>query len=303
MPTARQLELFVTVADAGSMRRAADLLGISQPSISKQIQALERNVGGELILRTRGGRAVLSKLGHELLEDARRSVEMHRKLVTRSSPPAPLRPRIYLRNYLLGVIKSRFAEFERAGLPRDTEFVISEEPADAMAKDGPNRNAFALFGSIRLPTGKDYVSHVVLEQSCSIYASRENAEKLACGELELADLQVLFPAKGFKLTPWLMDMMKHAGISPASANYGTQFVDLVMEEVANGAGISIFMDMHAHDLVKRDRLVAVEAIREPLLLVLLANSAVEPGALGRMCRALHPLRAFQPTSVRDDASR
>ena len=47
----RQLEYFVTVVDEGSFTRAADLLHVSQPGLSHQIQALERELGGPLLER------------------------------------------------------------------------------------------------------------------------------------------------------------------------------------------------------------------------------------------------------------
>lgn len=43
---------FVAVADLGSFSRAADQLGLSQSTISKQINNLERHLGAALILRT-----------------------------------------------------------------------------------------------------------------------------------------------------------------------------------------------------------------------------------------------------------
>src|SRR5580698_9405371 len=47
----RQLEYFVTVVDEGSFTRAAELLRVSQPGLSHQVQALERELGGPLLER------------------------------------------------------------------------------------------------------------------------------------------------------------------------------------------------------------------------------------------------------------
>jgi len=47
----RQLEYFITVVDEGSFTRAAELLCVSQPGLSHQIQALERELGGPLLER------------------------------------------------------------------------------------------------------------------------------------------------------------------------------------------------------------------------------------------------------------
>lgn len=47
----RQLEYFVTVADEGSFTAAAQVLHVTQPGLSSQIQALERELGGPLLER------------------------------------------------------------------------------------------------------------------------------------------------------------------------------------------------------------------------------------------------------------
>ncbi|MFL5865109.1 MAG: LysR family transcriptional regulator [Solirubrobacteraceae bacterium] len=66
----RQLEYFVTIAQRGSLTSAAEALLVSQPSLSQQVQALERELGGELLERLpRGVR--LTAAGQELLGEAR----------------------------------------------------------------------------------------------------------------------------------------------------------------------------------------------------------------------------------------
>ena len=70
----RHLRYFVAVAEAGHFRRAAASLNIAQPALSRQIQALEREMEVELFERLpRGVR--LSSAGQAFLEDARRIIE------------------------------------------------------------------------------------------------------------------------------------------------------------------------------------------------------------------------------------
>src|SRR5580704_9820869 len=47
----RQLEYFVEVVDQGSFTTAAAQLHVTQPGLSHQIQALERDLGGPLLER------------------------------------------------------------------------------------------------------------------------------------------------------------------------------------------------------------------------------------------------------------
>src|ERR1700712_4569793 len=67
----QQLAYFVAVAEARNFTRAAALMGVAQPSLSQQIQALERDLGARLFDRL-PGRIGLTSAGEELLPLARR---------------------------------------------------------------------------------------------------------------------------------------------------------------------------------------------------------------------------------------
>ncbi|WUG70919.1 LysR family transcriptional regulator [Streptomyces sp. NBC_00457] len=67
----RDLRYFVTVAEELHFTRAAERLYVSQPALSKQIRALERQLGVELLRRDRQGVA-LTAAGEALLAPARR---------------------------------------------------------------------------------------------------------------------------------------------------------------------------------------------------------------------------------------
>ena len=49
-----KLKVFITVAEKGSFTLAARALGVTQPAVSQNIAELEKNVGTELFIRTRG---------------------------------------------------------------------------------------------------------------------------------------------------------------------------------------------------------------------------------------------------------
>lgn len=56
-PDLRTLELLVTVADAGSLNAAAEILGIAQPNASRLVRTLEHQLGTRLLLRSPSGSA------------------------------------------------------------------------------------------------------------------------------------------------------------------------------------------------------------------------------------------------------
>ncbi|GAA0239801.1 LysR family transcriptional regulator [Cryptosporangium japonicum] len=67
----RWVAYFVAVAEAGTVSAAADAVRVAQPSLSRQLRALEQDLGVDLFERAHG-RLRLSPAGHALLPHARR---------------------------------------------------------------------------------------------------------------------------------------------------------------------------------------------------------------------------------------
>ncbi len=70
MPSMRQLEYFIEVVDSGSLRKAAQKLGVTQPTLSVQLTALEQTLGVMLLERQRSASRA-TPAGRELLPEAR----------------------------------------------------------------------------------------------------------------------------------------------------------------------------------------------------------------------------------------
>ena len=66
--------MFLAVVDEGSFAAAADMLGISQPSVSNHILALERAIGGPAFRRRKGRTPLLTDIGRSVLDHAREIV-------------------------------------------------------------------------------------------------------------------------------------------------------------------------------------------------------------------------------------
>ncbi|MEZ5876479.1 MAG: hydrogen peroxide-inducible genes activator [Tepidamorphaceae bacterium] len=71
MLSIRQIEYLVALADSRHFRRAAEHCGVSQPTLSAQLKALETQLGAQLVERVRSG-VVFTPLGEQVLGIARR---------------------------------------------------------------------------------------------------------------------------------------------------------------------------------------------------------------------------------------
>ena len=69
----KQLRAFLTVAETGNVTRAAEVLHLVQPAVSRQIRLLEEDIGAPLFERERHG-MVLTDAGLALVGYARRAL-------------------------------------------------------------------------------------------------------------------------------------------------------------------------------------------------------------------------------------
>ncbi|KUM23132.1 LysR family transcriptional regulator [Mesorhizobium loti] len=119
----RDLQTFLAVAASGSITKAADMLGRSQPAVTRTIQDLEAELGFELLHRI-GRRVQLSEEGVAFEEEARRLLMSFTELAARAKMIAAGKGRILqiattaaIGN---GLIPAALAELKNAELPHET---------------------------------------------------------------------------------------------------------------------------------------------------------------------------------------
>lgn len=81
----RQLRAVLAIAETGSVTKAAELLHVVQPALSRQLRGIEEELGKPLFTRTRNGMA-LTREGRVLAEHARRALLTLEQAVTEIRP-------------------------------------------------------------------------------------------------------------------------------------------------------------------------------------------------------------------------
>lgn len=290
MPTERQLETFVTAATETSFRRAAELLGVSQPSISKQIKALESAVGGKLFFRHRGASAKLTPLGRSLFQDAKRTLQMQKRLRSNgsSSEPEPVFE-VFLRHFLLNIIKPNIDELIERGLPENINFVVVDDSNELILRVQNTKHSFGLLRTSRLITAPNVQSLLMREDSCSLYAAPELSNAIKRKELSLRALPILLFEERSGLNDWAIKSLEAVGMTSDQFSYGPQFVEHLVGQVLKGRGAAIFIDSHASEFVKAGQLVRLNVPISPLFYILLANAEITAGQLSKFSQLFRSL--------------
>lgn len=143
----RQLRYFATVAECGSFRAAAERLHLSQPPLSRQVQALERALGARLLERRRDGVA-LTPAGRQALARAQALLGEAQALAGLFADPAraPGRLRIGITAAVTVADRTRLARAWQRALPGVALDLAPGFSRDLIPALKEGRLAFALVG-------------------------------------------------------------------------------------------------------------------------------------------------------------
>jgi LysR family transcriptional regulator for bpeEF and oprC len=132
------MQMFVRVAEKGSFSAVAKERGIGQPAVSKQISALEQELGAELLHRNSRSIA-LTEAGRDFYESALRILEDFENTTSRighgqTSPKGLIRvtvPATFARLHMVSKLAAFFAAYPEISV----EMAASESPA-TIIEDG-----------------------------------------------------------------------------------------------------------------------------------------------------------------------
>ncbi|MFE4678311.1 LysR family transcriptional regulator [Streptomyces sp. NPDC056723] len=223
----RKLRYFVTVADLLHFGRAADELHIAQPVLSRQIRALEQDLGASLFTRDRHG-VELTDAGRQLLADAGPLLASTHAIRRRVSAAASSKRRLMV-GFRAGIAVTPAA---RAFEDRHPDMVV-----DVQRIEGDDQAAMLLDGRIdvgyvRLPIDEAglRVTPLYTEPRVAVLpAGHRFAAKEEVTEADLAGETLV----------WHGDPSTQPTKRPLpNAGYPVRGVDETLEHVAAGRGIS-----------------------------------------------------------------
>ncbi len=150
LTTLRQLGYLVALSQDLHFRRAAERMNVTQPTLSLQIQELERQLGASLIER-KSGRIMLTPLGREIVERSRVVLSQVEDIKTlaassqhgfhgtiRIGVPPTLGP--YLLPHLIPTLHSDYPDLKlyvREGKPQELQMQLKEGAHDLIVSPLP----------------------------------------------------------------------------------------------------------------------------------------------------------------------
>lgn len=255
--TLRQIEVFAEAAKDGNFRRTAERLDISQPSVSRHIQLLERNAGGRLFERGRGSSARLSALGHELLEEA------HKLLSTAGKVTIGRQPRLgagyilriaagtYLHEVWLRPLVRELCAME--GAP-SVQLIRLEDQEEVVAKLLRGEAEIGFYTG-QVTDDPDLVSEGVSIASLAMYGRPSLVNRLVGDPAAIASAPMIMPLSGSRAAQFQAAALEKSGISPTNVVSRSQFPDVILDQTLKGLGLSIMFEGQVAEQVAAGHLV------------------------------------------------
>lgn len=237
----RQLRYFVAVAEEGNISRAGQKLFLTQPALSRQIQALEHEVGHPLLTR-KAHSIQLTRAGETLLREAREVLQRADLALERTrTASAETRLRVgYAPSLAAGILSVAIANFTQVHPQARVELsdLSTVDTLEALREDRID----VAIGIARLQDKTSFTWTTLLREPWRVAVPHGHAlakkRSIAPGDLK-ADPLVVFCEKGYPeywehLSPWLRQQKLHPRIA---GEYDG--AESLMAAVESGLGLAL----------------------------------------------------------------
>ena len=280
----KQLEYFVRVAELGSFTRAAQMLGVAQPALSRQVRLLEVELRQNLLVRNGRG-ATPTQAGQLLLEHGRgilHQVERAREELGRVRSGLSGRVALGLPPSVARMLTVPLTRAFRQRLPQ-AQLSISEGLSTAMQENLLNGRLDIAVLYKPSPVPGIELRALVEEELLLVQSRRpglqEDPPPPPATLREVSTLPLVIPSRPNALRMHVESEMAAIGCRPNIA-LEIDGVSAILDLVADGAGVAI-LPRNAVMRSVRPSAYATRSIGEPPLRIGLATaiSAIRPATL------------------------
>ncbi|WP_428775686.1 LysR family transcriptional regulator [Vibrio sp.] len=255
---------FATTAECGSLNRAAEKLSVSQSTLSRQLVALEKELGQSLFNRSTQG-VSLTEFGASLLGEAqlmRQSANRLQRLVSSGANALTGKIRLSVNQilaqyYLPNILPDFFASYPDLSV----EVEVNNSPSNIDRRDADI--AIRMFQ----PTQNDLVARHLFDIPLGFYASRAYLDSVTLPETPeaLFELRVLGYDRDKKIEQGSRAMGWN--IRNEDFRFRCDFMPIQVELARNGGGIVITHNELADKLQLERVEVDIELPKLPVFLV------------------------------------
>ncbi len=208
------IRAFLVTAEEGTLSAAARALGMSQPTLSRQVAAFEKEMGVTLFERV-GQRLVLTDSGVKLLENARAMGDAAMKFsLGVSGQSLQIEGLVLISASELDAVfrlPKIIAKLRKQEPAIDIEVIVTNETSDLQ-----RREADIAIRSFR-PTQKDLIAKKLGEEVVWLYGTPDYLSKLpdVSKVSELTDIQIV----GFDRSSMVLDVLNQQGWQLSKKNF------------------------------------------------------------------------------------
>ncbi|MBC7792088.1 MAG: LysR family transcriptional regulator [Clostridia bacterium] len=243
----RTLRSFLVLADRLHFGKAARVLNLSQPALSKQIRSLEDELGGALFTRSRHGVA-LTGAGRNFTGDARGLVALADKVL--ASGQDVIAGRTGLLAIAFGVstfeivprIIARFRD-QRPGVRVNLVDQATASQVDDLVKGVLD------IGFLRFPVSDELETLALRGERAVLVTPATYPEKFGFGEVNDAPFISLARDRSAGFNAHVARLCAHRGIQPRIVQEAREF-PTVLALVAAGIGVAIVPESAVHTAVE-----------------------------------------------------
>ena len=254
--TLRQLEVFDKICQKNSFREAAEELNISQPAISRQIAALENQLGFKLFARAQGRATKLTVQGMGFRKSLNEFLEAGHRLAAnrKDRPDAPTRTyRIYVASHLMeDVVRPKLGELLPIMGGIELDF-LPVSPRITSARAFPKYKidiglyCVADWETERTAPGTSWLGEVASGVYGHVDFYRENL-----GIEDVNKLPFILPPRGSpEEQPTIEYLANSAGIVPSNPVAWSVHVDVIRQLVEQGTAVTYLLETMVRPFCKR----------------------------------------------------